>query len=48
MFVLCEFSQDRKGGGVKEVRRAGEGQEGRNWNGPGGRIERNPPGTEKE
>lgn len=29
VLVLCEFSQDRKGGGVKEVRRAGEGQEGR-------------------
>lgn len=25
----CEFSQDRKGGGVKKVKRAGEGQEGR-------------------
>lgn len=30
LYADCEFSQDRKGGGgVKEVKRAGEGQEGR-------------------
>lgn len=38
----CDFSQDRKGGGVGGV---GGRKEGRNWNGRVGKVDRNPHGN---